>query len=64
MLTNLTSGQAAKFAHLGDAVRRAAWPRDRSSLVGPGYGYYQEQQLSSDDLMAEDWIAEYTPQSV
>jgi len=64
-LENLTAGQAAKYCHLGDAIRRPCWDPGKV-IVSPAYphGSRGVALLIRDDLLAEDWQAIGTEHSV
>lgn len=59
MLTGLTMAQASKFMKLGDAIRRAGWS------AGAAITRHDEDiAIRVDDVLAEDWVAIDTPESV
>lgn len=59
MLTRLTMAQASKFMKLGDSIRRAGWSR---GVVITRHD--EDVAIRVEDVLAEDWVAIDTPESV
>lgn len=64
-LDNLNAGQAAKYCHLGDKIRRAAWaPGPAIGSRAYAHDNYGPCLINAADILADDWQAIPTEHSV